>query len=251
MTGDTLLVTDPSGVERRVMLASVRAPRIRRKEASEPYVEARRSSAPCVMMCSTVRLLCSYALEAKEFLRKRLIGKQVTVHVDYKKPPVEGTRYTDDRVFVTVRDQKNRSDGVLSLAIYISGSLACALHPSLSLAELAVACRNVAEGLVAAGLCTVIRHREEEERSVDYDRLMAAQAEAQKKGKKVHSKKDPPISKENDITGDANKAKMLLSRLKGRGRVNGIVDYIVNACRYKVRASCVFSCCGRWESVRG
>lgn len=53
---------DESAKERRVQLASVRGPR-----GTDPKS-------------------AFYAAEAKEFLRKRLIGKHVRVHVDYVKP---------------------------------------------------------------------------------------------------------------------------------------------------------------------
>lgn len=57
VSGDTLVVKDSgSGVERRVNLSSLRCPRVgRRDEDPEPW-----------------------ALEAKEFLRQRLIGEYVS-----------------------------------------------------------------------------------------------------------------------------------------------------------------------------
>ena len=58
VSGDCLVVRDAAaGSERRVFLSSIRAPRLgRREEKSEPY-----------------------AVEAKEFLRNRLIGECASV----------------------------------------------------------------------------------------------------------------------------------------------------------------------------
>jgi staphylococcal nuclease domain-containing protein 1 len=61
-TGDQVSIADTQGVERRVQLSSVRGPKM-----SDPKQ-------------------AHWAHEAREFLRKRLIGKHVRVHVDYVKP---------------------------------------------------------------------------------------------------------------------------------------------------------------------
>ncbi len=63
VSGDTLVVKDINGggVERRFSLSSVRAPRAGgRDRAPEPY-----------------------GLEAREFMRKKLIGRDVTVKMEY------------------------------------------------------------------------------------------------------------------------------------------------------------------------
>lgn len=62
VSGDCVIVRDAaSGVERRINLSSVRAPRVgTRDRAHEPY-----------------------AVEAKDFLRKKLIGRDVNVKMEY------------------------------------------------------------------------------------------------------------------------------------------------------------------------
>ncbi|GAO13505.1 uncharacterized protein UV8b_05773 [Ustilaginoidea virens] len=66
ISADTVLVKNKAGVEKRISLSSVRAPRT--NEASEsPFRE-----------------------EAKEFLRQKLIGKHVKISIDGKKPASEG-----------------------------------------------------------------------------------------------------------------------------------------------------------------
>jgi staphylococcal nuclease domain-containing protein 1 len=68
LSGDALLVDDGSGVERRVYLASVRAPRPGGSSALGA------SEQP-------------YGRDAKEFLRKKLAGKRVQVIVEYVRSP--------------------------------------------------------------------------------------------------------------------------------------------------------------------
>ena len=94
-----------------------------------------------------------YMFEAREFLRKKLIGKRVNVKVDYVQPPANNF---PEKVCCTVS---------------ISNS-------------------NVAEALVAKGLATVVRYRQDDDsRSSCYDDLLSAEARAQKKLVGLHSNK--------------------------------------------------------------
>ena len=80
VSGDTVVVTDAAGAERRFSLASLRCPRMGREP--EPY-----------------------AVESKESLRKLLIGKKVKVTPEYKRtfpPQQEGGPAGEARTFATV-----------------------------------------------------------------------------------------------------------------------------------------------------
>lgn len=82
-----------------------------------------------------------YANEAKEYLRKKLIGKTVSVRIDGKKPANDG--FPEKEVATIVREGK-----------------------------------NVALALVEAGYASVVRHRrDDEDRSPDYDDLLQAEEE--------------------------------------------------------------------------
>ena len=82
-----------------------------------------------------------YVSEAREFVRKKLIGKTVKVHVDFVRPK-EGE--FEERECATVR--------------YGGGN------------------SNIAEQLIEKGLATALRHkRDDEDRASDYDKLMAAE----------------------------------------------------------------------------
>jgi staphylococcal nuclease domain-containing protein 1 len=124
---------DEKGVERRLQFASVRGPR--GTEAKQAY----------------------YANEAKEyvfatflkaepvsngrFLRKRLVGKTVHVHIDYVKPK-DGEFEERECVTVTYGNSNN----------------------------------NIAEQLIEKGFATVLRHRrDDEDRSAELDKLIIAE----------------------------------------------------------------------------
>lgn len=56
--------------------------------------------------------------------------------------------------------------------------------------------------MVSKGLATVVRHRQDDDqRSSEYDNLLAAEAKAQKAGKGLYGKKDQPTHQIVDITG--------------------------------------------------
>lgn len=127
-SGDCVVVRDrASGVERRVTLSSIRAPRgPTRDRAAEPW-----------------------AAEAKEFLRQRLIGKEVAVSMEYtRKVPAGGAAAAaggEERVmsFGTVTIEERGKEGEVKV-------------------------NNVAELLLVRGLAAVVRHRGDEERSGEF-----------------------------------------------------------------------------------
>lgn len=99
-----------------------------------------------------------WAQEAREFLRKRLIGKHVKVHVDFIRPR-EGE--FEEREAATVRYGGQNSSVPSYCCVGRMGSDLC---------------RNIAEQLIEKGLAAAVRHkRDDEDRSPDYDKLMAAE----------------------------------------------------------------------------
>ena len=179
-SGDVLVVADTkTGTERKVHLASIRAPRVgneKRGQKSEPW-----------------------AIEAKEFLRKRCVGKKCTVKMEYARKiggdqqdaKTGGVNSTQDvRVmeFGTVmlpNDDTGKTSGGDTFA-------------------------DAGELLVLRGLAGCIKHRGEEERSSRYDDLIAAEKRAviSKKGL-TNPLKEPPTHHVNDIAGNAGKAKQV------------------------------------------
>lgn len=92
-------------------------------------------------------------------MRKRLIGKRVKVTIDFVRPR-EGD--FDERECATIRY------GGHNTCVY-------SVLPPISVDECGFD-RNIAEQLIEKGWAAVVRHkRDDEDRSPDYDKLMAAE----------------------------------------------------------------------------
>jgi staphylococcal nuclease domain-containing protein 1 len=198
ISGDTVMVEDSSGYPVRISLASVRAPKIGiRGSKNEPF-----------------------ALEAKEFLRKSLIGHKVRVLVEY----VRSSDSKDgDRVYGTIFYNK----------------------------------KNISVELVVSGLASVQSHRMDEDRSIHYDELLAAESKAEKTKKGKFSKSVPvpaavidlcerpkSVSREEGAEeGSASskksplvnvKAKQYLPFLMKSKRLDAVVEYVFSGHRFKL-----------------
>ncbi|XP_019633158.1 PREDICTED: staphylococcal nuclease domain-containing protein 1-like [Branchiostoma belcheri] len=139
-----------------------------------------------------------YMFEAREFLRKKLIGKKVNVSVDYIRPGSDG-------------------------------------YPERTCATVTIGGINVAEALVSKGFVTVVRYRaDDDQRSAHYDELLAAEARAQKNAKGLHSKKEVPIHRVADLSGDTNKARQFLPFLQRAGRSDAIVEFTASGSRVRL-----------------
>ncbi|MBA0863988.1 hypothetical protein Goshw_028345 [Gossypium schwendimanii] len=217
VSGDCIVVADdsvPYGsplAERRVNLSSIRCPKI-----GNP----RRDEKPA-----------AYAREAREFLRTRLIGKQVTVEMEYsRKVPMADSAIAaaapaDSRVMdfgsvYLMSSAKGDGDDAPAALPSTAGSQ----PPGLNVAELVVGC----------GFGSVIRHRDFEERSNYYDALLAAESRAISGKKGIHSAKDPPVTHIQDLTmAPAKKARDFLHFLLHK-RIPAIVEYVLSGHRFKL-----------------
>ncbi|KAL1918675.1 uncharacterized protein VTP21DRAFT_2697 [Calcarisporiella thermophila] len=183
VSGDTIIVRDPkTGLERRLQLASIRAPKRPEQKFEKGPKEYGRD------------------FEAKEFLRKKLIGKNVHVTIDYVKPPSDGF---EERECATIK--------------------VGTLNPALALLE--------------RGLAHLIYHRKDDEnRASCYDELMIAEEKAKKDQKGVHQppEKEAPVYRISDASESLAKAKQFLPHLQRSGRVNAIVEHIANGSRYRL-----------------
>ncbi|KAI5791855.1 hypothetical protein EDC01DRAFT_788255 [Geopyxis carbonaria] len=174
MNADTLFVRNKAGVEKKINLSSVRQPK-----PSDP------SQSP-------------FQAEAKEFLRKKLIGKHVRVNIDGKRPATDGF---EEREMATVTFNN----------------------------------KNIALLLVESGYASVIRHRrEDEDRSPIWDELSAAEEVARKEQKGMYAAKAPQTSKMVEASETMQKAKSYLSFLQRQKRVPAIVDFVSSGSRFKV-----------------
>ena len=149
VSADTLNVKLSNGDLKKVALASIRPPRS--QDAGKPGEDAgaTTTTAPTRAAGTRFRPLYDvpYMFEAREFLRKKLIGKKVQVTVDYIQPASE-------------------------------------TMPERHCCTVSVGGQNIAEALVSKGFCTVVRYRQDDDRrSSAYDSLMMAESRAEKKGK--------------------------------------------------------------------
>ncbi|KAJ1967855.1 hypothetical protein IWQ62_001594 [Dispira parvispora] len=175
VSADTILVRQTHTLqEHKLQLASVRQPKL--KDPKE----------------------AGYQYEAKEFLRKRLIGKTVHVVLDFIRP---ATDEYDERHCATIT-----VDNV-----------------------------PIADELVAQGLATVVRHRKDDmDRSSRYTQLLAAEAKATAEHKGMHSAKAPPTQRFTDASESQSKARRFLPFFQRGGRVVGVVEHVSNGGRLKM-----------------
>ncbi|MCJ1307610.1 hypothetical protein MMC25_001257 [Agyrium rufum] len=171
-TADTVYVRNKNGVEKRLNLSSVRQPK-----PTDP------KQSP-------------FQADAKEFLRKRLIGKHVKVSIDGKKPASDGY---EEREVATITSNN----------------------------------KNIALTLVEAGYASVIRHRrDDDDRSPYYDELLAAEEAAQKDEKGMWSPKPPAAKQYVDYSESVQKAKVQSSVLMRQKKVPAVVDFVKSASRF-------------------
>ncbi|KAK4124915.1 hypothetical protein N657DRAFT_339207 [Parathielavia appendiculata] len=171
---DTIIVRNKAGAEKRISLSSVRGPRA--GEASEaPFRD-----------------------EAKEFLRKKLIGKHVRISVDGTKPASDDF---EAREVATVTQNG----------------------------------KNIGLQLVQEGYCSVIRHRKDDtDRAPNYDELLAAQETSKEEKKGMWSGKPPKTKQYVDMSESVQKAKIQLSTLSRQRKVPGVVDFCKSGSRFTI-----------------
>ncbi|CEH17477.1 Transcriptional coactivator p100 [Ceraceosorus bombacis] len=183
VSGDTVHVKrdDAHAQEERIYLSSIRQP--------QPKDEAQ----------------AGYAHEAREFLRKRLIGKPVRVQIDYIK---RGDGQNEERRCATILTTTGSKE--------TKGA-------------------SVGELLIQRGLATVMRHRrDDEQRSPEFDKLVSAESVAVAEKKGMHSGKKTEAPKYVDASENAGKANSYLLALKRGARLNAIVDFVASASRFRV-----------------
>uniref|UniRef100_A0A9J7XS31 Staphylococcal nuclease domain-containing protein n=1 Tax=Cyprinus carpio carpio TaxID=630221 RepID=A0A9J7XS31_CYPCA len=151
-------------------------------------------------------------------------GEHKTIHLSSIRPPrLEG----EVRVNVTV-DYIRAATSAME-----TGGVPA--FPERTCATVTIGGINIAEALVSKGLATVIRYRQDDDqRSSHYDELLAAEARAIKNGKGLHSKKEVPIHRVADISGETQKAKQFLPFLQRAGRSEAVVEYVFSGSRLKL-----------------
>ena len=186
VNGDALVVQNVANNEvKKIFIASIRPPRGEANRADDDNKE-KRQFRPLYDI--------PHMFEAREFLRKRLIGKKVTVNVDYIQPKTDS--YPEKTCCTVILDNNI----------------------------------NIGEALISKGLATVVKYRpDDEQRASGYDLFLAAESKAQKSSKGVYSdNKDAGIVRIVDLSTDQSKAKQYLPFLlrNQSARKEAVVEFI-------------------------
>ncbi|CAB4064975.1 SND1 [Lepeophtheirus salmonis] len=197
VNGDALMVKKSKTETKKIHLASIRPPKLPESKGDKPRTGAFRPLYDIPFM-----------FEAREFLRKKLIGQTVKVTVDYIQP------------------ENNDFPEKCCCTVKIGGV-------------------NVAEALVSKGFATVVRYSaDNDQRSSHYDDLLAAEDKALKSNKGLHDKKNIPTRRISDLTGDSTKSKTFLPSFQRAGKISGVVEFVASGSRFRVyipRESCVIT----------
>ncbi|GMS83623.1 hypothetical protein PENTCL1PPCAC_5798 [Pristionchus entomophagus] len=187
---DAMIVARDNGEESKVYLSSVRLPR----DAGDRPAASGRQFRPLYDI--------PYMYECREYLRKKLIGKKVSVTVDYLQPKSEQ-------------------------------------FPEKTCCTIEAGGQNVAIGLLERGLSKVVRHRNDDEnRSSHYDSLLAAEAKAEKEQKGLFAvpgkEEGNHTQRVQELQGDLARSKQFLPYLQRGARSEGIVEFLTSGSRMRV-----------------
>uniref|UniRef100_A0A0N4ZCN2 Staphylococcal nuclease domain-containing protein n=1 Tax=Parastrongyloides trichosuri TaxID=131310 RepID=A0A0N4ZCN2_PARTI len=189
--GDNIYVEGPNGIISRYYLSSIRPPR-----SEVPQKEGGNITGKQFRALYDI----PYMFEAREYLRKRLIGKSVNIHVDYTQP---------------------KSDQ----------------YPEKVCASVFVDKENIGETLVKKGLAKVVKHkRDDENRSSHYDVLLAAEKDAENEKYKLWNEQleDNATLRVTELAGDLPRAKQFLPSLQRSKRLSAVVEFITSGSRFRV-----------------
>lgn len=207
VNGGTVVVLDQGGNEHKINLSSIKVSKLvnpltkgdtKPEQGKKPEDKKSREAVER-----------AYAIEAKEFLRRRLVGHRVKCVYDYTRPPPPATANAPKRP-LTEADRSYYS-------VYLEKN-------------------NVAVELTEQGLAQAAEHRGGESRSKDYELILMAEDRAKKLNKGVWAPDEKaPVFYVTDVTQlDANKARQYLPYLKRNGKQRAVVDYEFSGSRFKV-----------------
>jgi staphylococcal nuclease domain-containing protein 1 len=235
--GTLAVLPDVTGTsEVQVTLSSIRVPK-----AGYPGDEADEAKMSKEER-DEVRAEKAYAAEAKEYLRKKLIGQKVRVVLDYVRAASaapgttggnRGAGAAEDRAYYTVYSNDH----------------------------------NIAVNLVDQGLARVMQYRAGEDRTQDYEALVMAENNAKEKNKGLYGPTSKaPVRHINDLCVEFTdskarqqqiaKARQFLPFLQRGGTQKAVVEYVFSGSRYKLyvpKETCVvfFSLSGVKVPKRG
>lgn len=201
VSGDCIVVMDDvHGTERRVILSSIRAPKAATRDRSGE----------------------AWGQESKDFLRKRLIGKVVHVTMEYSRDFPKQDK--------AVPKQQDNSKGAPATKQESRMNFGTVLYKS----ESGEVIFNAAAMMLSEGLASIVHHGSDDERSSCFEDLIKAQEEGKAKGKGIHSKKEAPMVRYNDLSSGSKAARQHLPFLQRAGKMSAICDYVINGSKLKL-----------------
>lgn len=200
INGDALNLKLANGQMKKIFLSSIRAP----KEANSNKTDEDGNTIPRAKGFKPLYDI-PYMFEAREYLRKKLIGKKVHVNVDY------------------IQEAKDN-------------------YPEKICATVTVGGKSIAEALVSKGLATVVRYRaDDDQRSSKYDDLLAAETKAIKSQVGMHSKKNSGPLRVTEI--DVVRARLELASFQRAQQNDAIVEFVASGSRLRLYVSKSNSLC--------
>ncbi|GAU97962.1 hypothetical protein RvY_09176 [Ramazzottius varieornatus] len=191
-SADSITIKTSSGEVKKIFLSGIRPPKV----AGEGDSSSRPAAAGKFKPLYDI----PYMYEAREFLRKKILGQKVDVTLDYKQ---------EARV-----DQAQRFPERLCCTVMLGDM-------------------NVAEALLNRGLVSIVYYKVgDEQRPAAYDNLLMAGNKAKEERKGMHGEKTVTPMRVSEVA-DANKAKAFLSEFK-RGKLDAIVEYVGSGSRYRI-----------------
>ncbi|CAD6237210.1 GSCOCG00002195001-RA-CDS [Cotesia congregata] len=189
-SADSMLVRTQNGETKKIFLSSIRPPQREKKAGEDKNAPRSKDFRPLYDI--------PFMYDAREFLRKKLIRKQVKVIEDYTQP---------------AKDQ----------------------YPEKICCTVMVGKVNIAEAMVSKGFATVVRYKQnDDQRPLHYNELLAAESKAEKSQNGLHAKKDTAPQRIVDLSNDAAKAKCHLSALKRTRGTKAVVEFVTSGSRLKL-----------------
>ncbi|XP_053597655.1 staphylococcal nuclease domain-containing protein 1 [Microplitis demolitor] len=189
-SADSMIVRTQNGESKKIFLSSIRPPQREKKAGEDKNAPRSKDFRPLYDI--------PFMYDAREFLRKKLIRKQVKVIEDYTQP---------------AKDQ----------------------YPEKICCTVMVGKVNIAEAMVSKGFATVVRYKQnDDQRPLHYNELLAAESKAEKSQNGLHAKKDTAPQRIIDLSNDAAKAKCHLSALKRTRGTKAVVEFVTSGSRLKL-----------------
>jgi staphylococcal nuclease domain-containing protein 1 len=156
--------------------------------------------------------------EAREFMRKRLIDKNVNIVVDYIQPKQD--QYPEKTCCTVLFNNQNIAQ------MLIERGFAKVLKVYQLILRIPI-------------FKKVIRHRQDDDnRSPQYDQLVAAEAKAEAEKKGIWADKSADnVLRVIELQGDAQRSKQFLPYLQRSKRINAIVEFVTSASRLSKKST--------------